>query len=392
MMGFKKLAVVDDPRETDEDESGRPEDHTLRNLGMAGAMAAPWAGMIGDQPVIHDRKGVSVSSLAELKKHFRPGDIILQGDKAGDPFKIFSGISTGQPKSLHVEMVGRKGQMYGAGGSGMQAAPIAEFKPKHTRLQLLRPDMTQEQINEQLRNMEQGLRTTGTFEKHMEKALRGQGRTVAETEKLLGVLGNATYNTYEAAGTALKNLFMPKLRSADAAEAAKRQTIEARAAFNRNEGGFASDTAQAGLDRLKRFHPVRKVPQSAALFQSQVAPACIGSICSTFPAQALPQGKHVVPGKLPSEVLGADYLKSTMYKPVAHWGFGTPDPTHETLLKYGPTAARLGVGAALAGGIYGGSKLLGWYQNRNRRRQQMAEGADDGSYEKGARLAKQLFL
>lgn len=386
-LGFRKLSVVDDPREEQTDPPAE-ESHLLRNLGMAGAMAAPWGGTIGEQKLIHEGKGVDTRSLAEFRKHFRPGDIILQGDEAIEPFKVFSGISTGQPKALHVEVVGRKNQMYGAGGSGMQAAPIKEFTPTHSRLQLLRPKMTPGEVTEQMRNMEQGLRTTSTFEKHLTHALDARGHDADQIEKLLRVTGNGTYNTYEAAGTALKNLFVPKLRSEAAAEAAKQQTVEARRAFNRNQGGFAKDVAEDGVARLDRFHPLRKVPQSAALFQSQIAPACVGSICSTFPAQALPQGKNVVPGKLPSEVMGSDYLRSNMYEPVARHGFGTPDPFHETLLKHGPLAARLGVGAALAGSVYGGSKLLGWYQQRQRRQTQ----ADDKpAYQKGAEDASRLF-
>lgn len=360
-IGFAKLAVTDPPDDTEDNR------HLARNVAMGGALALPWAGTIGEQPLKHYRGGVEAKSLEEIKKMFRPGDIIVQGDKEIDPFKIFSGLSTGQPETLHIEAVGRRGRTYAAGGGGMEHGTIADFVPKKTRLQLLRPRMTPQEIQEQLANMEQGLKTTSTFDKHFTRALRKEKLSPEIVEKLRGVMGNATYNTYGGAAAAVKNVLMPKLRSPEAIDAAKQHTIDSRTAFNANQGGAADTAAQAAIARLKRFRHLKKLPQSAAIFQSQITPECVGSVCTSFPAQALPKGKYVVPGKLHSELLGADYLRSNLYEPVAHYGFRGPAPVHERLLRAGPTALRLGTGAALAGGVYGASKLLERYRNRGQK-------------------------
>jgi len=177
-------------------------------------------------------------------------------------------------------------------------------------------------------------------------------------------------------------------------------TLKGRAAFNVNKGGVADTAAQAGVDRLDRFKALKGLPQSSAIFQSQVTPQCIGSACTTYTAQTLPKGKLVVPGKLPSEILGADYLRSELYEPVARHGFNRAPPLHERFMPYAPTAARLGAGALLAGGVYAGAKALGWYKRRHERQHAHqppvvttpeTEEMQTAEYTKGAEVALDLF-
>lgn len=103
---------------------------------------------------------------------------------------------------------------------------------------------------------------------------------------------------------------------------------------------------------------VPKIP----LFQSKGGPLCTRGTCSTMPAQAFASvGKTVLPGVTPSLTTPADFLRSEHFFPVAASIKSSYANTLAHRMK--PYASRLALGGALAGAVYGGSKL--WDQLRS---------------------------
>lgn len=408
-MGFAKLAK--DSREDGE------ESHTLRNLAMAGGMAAPWAGLIGQKPVLHEGKG-PLMEWEEFQKNMRPGDIVIQGKPDPSAIKNFVGAVTGKPTAYHVEVVGPRGTKIDSGPrSGMASEPgqitldaalremgyskediphlppdvidaaKANLVPRGERLQLLRLKMTPAQRKEFMKNLNQGVSTSDAYNKALERTLAKSQPSAQQAAALAEIGSGGTYNMRSSLLGGIKELFAPKLKSESAVEAEKEKIIAARKAFIENQGGQLDAAAQAGADRLKTMAPFKKVRGSRLLLQTHVAPTCVGSVCSSFPAQALPKGINVVPGKGPHDILGPDWLRSEAVEPVARFD---PHPTlqrHERLLRYGPTAARLGAGALLAGGIYGASKLLG-----GKKKAPSEPVPEERPYDEGAKAASALFL
>jgi hypothetical protein len=67
---------------------------------------------------------------------------------------------------------------------------------------------------------------------------------------------------------------------------------------------------------------------------------------------------------------------------VARYGYTGKTPFHEKILAHGPTVARLGAGALLAAGVYGGSKLYDHFRQKK---------APTGEYDAGSVAAGSMY-
>jgi len=67
----------------------------------------------------------------------------------------------------------------------------------------------------------------------------------------------------------------------------------------------------------------------------------------------MPVGKHIIPGKLPHDILPSDYLRSKMFTPIARYAPAGAETLHfnQKIWKAAPTVLRglLGLGLGLGG-------------------------------------------
>lgn len=355
-MGFQKLAVVDDPdgkRDAEVEES-----HKLRNTLMAGAAVTPFAGMIGQQRMQHLNQGAEMS-FQDLKKTLKPGDVVLSADQRMGLLKGIVGTMTGTPQGYHVATVRDNN------GNIIESTPRAglegtNFKRRgwhldsRDRLQVLRPNFSPDERKEFLRNLEQGVDVGNLYEKKLHGALKARG--VPEAKDWANFARGGTYDTAGGLKGGIKEFLVPKLHGPEAIEAQKTQIQEARAQFLK--GPDAHVAGEIGAARVQKLMN-KDIGQHNLLYGS-VTPSCVGGVCSTFPAQAMPKGKSVVPGKLPNDMLASDFLRSEHFTPVARYQHG-PMTLHEKVLSHGPTLARAGIGALGAAGVYGVSK---WFNRK----------------------------
>jgi hypothetical protein len=127
--------------------------------------------------------------------------------------------------------------------------------------------------------------------------------------------------------------------------------------------GHPSNARSAARHAIRMSSMPTKI-REANLYYNNRVDRLVSSVCSTVPALSMPAGKAVVPGKLPSQVLPADYLRSQHYTPVARFS-ANPTALHEKILGHGPTLTRLGAGALGAGAVYG---IDHWLKNRKKNR------------------------
>ena len=269
-------------------------------LGMAVAAATPFAGMIGQGPVVHDpwmgARTRRFSQLHHLAQQAQPGDILLTSKPKGSLFKKLIQPISGSDFYHAQGVVGRKGR-YGttldvgdayagkATTARRSAVPIhEEFLPAGYKDVLL---------------------------------LRPKTPLTAHQKSLLGkdIAARATtgYDYNKAVTSWLKDLYLPKVK---------------------------------GMEHL------------GSKAQAVEHAACEGNICSTIPAQAHynATGESIIKGKRPQDVFPSDFLRSPDYKLIgAHLPSGGSN-TSLALRKVMPVATRLGMGALTAGAAYGASE------------------------------------
>lgn len=281
---------------------GQDDDAGLSRAQMGAmgvAAAAPFAGLIGEQPIIHDplqgAQGKTFKNLEAVERAARPGDVLLMSKSKGSLFKDFI-TPAGRSQFYHAQPVtGRaegKGYTLSAGdlhGQGLKAREALDHDysitdymrdpdaPYHDVV-LLRPKqkLTPEQL----------------------EALREDyGKRVIRP-----------YDDRKAADTFLRDLFIPKL---DVFNAGRPETV------------------------------------------------CQGNVCSTLPAQSFhtATGNSVIPGKRAQDVFPTDFLRSDQFEMIgSHVTPETRALEQSVFRKASPWLMRGGIGATLAAGTYGVSE------------------------------------
>jgi len=312
---------------------------------MAGSMALPWLGKLG-QPA---KKAVrpTHTNLQDLLNEAQVGDIVvsglrdegffdrkggglknnlLWGLKAGTHPKSLISIPFGEPKFYHTDaVIGKKPgatRIAYLSSEGLKAGDNAAAWSEDPRRHyvLLRPgNMTTEQHGEYLRNI-------GTLGAAAEK---GAG---PEAFDMYGGVISGMLRRGAVEG------FVPKIGVRD--DAAARERIRTQLQ------GIACGTPGASKD----------------------LGACISPI-----AAALPNGIHVVPGKHLDDLAPPDLLRSKYMNIV---GAVTPsgDSTHEKFLRAAPTVARLGLGSMGALAAYNYGKKHDTEARDERKRKRIREG------------------
>lgn len=274
------------------EESSPEESHRLRNLAMAGAAATPFAGMIGQQPIIHDpHLNPNVrrfKTMDHLQRQARPGDVILTSKPKGSIWKNLIAPVTGSDFYHVQEVVGRRrgkattstaGQFFNDQSMKPEVPTrgklptIGDYTNEHgyPDVLLLRPKkpMSPDELK--------------VFQKQvMQRSAR-------------------MYNDDRAVSTWLRDVFMPKLKGRE---------------------------------------------------QAAPRPVCEGDVCSTAPAAGYrAAGRTVVPGKRPEEVFPSDYLRSKNFKAVGA-RLGSGNRWSDTTRRAVPLLTRAGLGVGMAGGTY----------------------------------------
>jgi hypothetical protein len=280
-----------------DDEQGQLSGLQMGAMGVAAA--SPFAGLIGEKPIIHDplqgAQGKKFRDVEALGRAARPGDVLMTSKPGGSMFKNFI-MPAGRSQFYHAQPVtGRahgEGYTFSAGdmaGNADSAAEALKFDHRipdymadadtfYPDVALLRPKtpLTKEQL--------QTLRTD-----YAERAMR-------------------PYDNEKALGTFFRDLFVPK------------------------------------VDALKNLRPET---------------VCEGNVCSTMPAQAFhtATGRSVVPGKPAQDVFPTDFMRSPEFELVgSHVTPETAALEKSFARKAAPWALRAGLGAAAAAGTYAASE------------------------------------
>lgn len=358
-----------DAGEKKADDTGvPPEDHTLRNVAMAGAAALPFAGLIGQRPMIHDGAGKAYADYERFKQRIRPGDILVSGRPGVGSAKLMISLATGTPKGYHVAIAGpRRGTAYQQHPSG--GYQLYQLGGPGEHMQVLRlKGLSPQQRSEFVRTARRRVDQQAAFEHALAKRIRAAARGNDDFAKALHgqnarelaeAAGAGTYAKRTGIKAGIKDLFLPKSKRPDEVAA----TAAARASRTDSLAKH-DDLAENVLARMRAEHA-----QGADITRPKVlkgllrrtAGNCVGDVCSTFPATVLGPKKALVPGKDLHEMLPSDWLRSNKVRAVAQYS-----PQEQTLanraldtaLRAAPTAIRAATGLGLAGGVYALSNYL----------------------------------
>lgn len=272
------------------------EDHRLRNYAMGAAAAAPFAGMIGQKPVIHDphlNPDIQrFATMAELSRQAQPGDVLLTTKPGGSVWKSAIQPLSGSEFYHAQPVVGRRR------GHGTTLTAGQYDEPEYRRnLKAVRRDA------ETIRDMSKTQEYPDVMLMRPKKKLAPEQLAAFKDEALRR--SRTPYDHVKAPMTWLKEMFLPKV----------------------DLGG-------------KNVRP----------------PVCEGNVCSTLPAMAYERaGVDVLKGKRSQDIFPPDYLRSEAFEPVGV-RLKNEYATSPALRKAMPYMTRAGLGAALAAGTYGVSK------------------------------------
>lgn len=286
----EKLAKLAAKKEDEQDES-----HTGRNLAMGAAAAAPFAGLIGQQPIKHDpilnRNIPRVKSMRDLSRVAQPGDVLMTSKPSNSIWKSFIKPLSGSEFYHSQPVVGKRHGKATTISAGEHDDPSWKNWSDKDRLK--------------------STTSVSNFgEEYPDVMVMRPKKPLAPDELKRFVDSNmqrskAPYDSQKALGTWLKETFVPKIK---------------------------------GLEN------------------SPMPGTCKGNVCSTMPAMAYADaGRTVIPGKAPQDIFPPDFLRSDEFEPVAA-RIKNPYLASPLARKVMPYAARAGLGLGLAGGVYGLSK------------------------------------
>jgi len=271
---------------------------------MAGAALLPFAGLIGQKPVIHEGAGTEFKTLSELKEHVQPGDVILSSPKKKGLVSVAVSMGSGTPDVTHASFVDDKRRLISNLNTSPRHGPTIErFRPDRTYT-ILRPHGVD----------------SGELSKRYRAQLDAMEKLVQEHKPLVkspAALRELRKQFYSSPGqmlaSSVREIFAPKI---------------------------FQDTSKS---RLKSF---LKKPTGPAICDT------VSGWCSFPGAAAMPEGKPVVPGKRLQDITPTDFLRSEHFKPVGGFGRGQKQLLN-TFLKAGPAITRVGLGALGAAAAYG---------------------------------------
>lgn len=360
----------------DEEPAYSEQSHTGRNLAMGAGMAAPWAGLIGTKrqrdpghPSTHTRK--------DFEKAMRSGDILLSGDINSGSTKSLVSLTSNTPEAYHAALVGNGGRhLIETGPDGVYRIPFSGQEGVDERhFRLLRPRMSPEEIAQQVAGAEQFADSMKQYSSAV--ARRGVKMKTPLDSAAFKWFANA--DSYGEAGpkTLLREMYVPKLRSEKAMRSDAAATQAARAGLAADPQAAAKKTTDALRDskyyesntaklkhKIQTNNAYKHLPvllqeephqPPSSVFRAGL-PDCARGVCSSLPAQHLPAGKFVVPGKLPQHVLPGDYMRSDLYDTVASHSPRPVPSGQEKLLRHGLPIARLGAGLGTAAMVYGADR------------------------------------
>lgn len=266
---------------------------TAQMAGMGAAAVAPFAGLVGQQKIIHDplmgAKAPSVGSMVDLQRLARPGDVVVTTKPSGSVWKNFIAPLSGSEFYHAQPIVGQRG------GHGTTSS-AGEFA----------------QEGYDTLNKAEVLAEADTLNKSMKGQysdavlLRPKNLSKAQAKAVAGNSALRSRKPYDSVtGTLawLNDVFMPKVK---------------------------------GIERLGR----------------QVV--CKGNVCSTMPAQAFTEetGRSVVPGVAAKRTMPPDFLRSTEYELIGSRVDPEKYRKSKLLRKAMPYLSRGALGLGLAGGVY----------------------------------------
>jgi len=279
-----------------QDEDPLDQRHLGRNIAMGLGAAAPFAGMIGQGPILHDPHTNAnirrVGNHAALGQLARPGDMLLASKNKSNFWKRFIQPLSGS-EFYHSQPVVdvRSGKP--------RTVSAAEYSDKSFREQSFR------EIKEQLESLPE----LGKNHSYGDMVLL-RPKTPLTPDQLKTFRDEAInrsrqrYGFTNGVGTWLREVFVPKFK-------------------------FLG----------------RKTPTDQ----------CIGNTCGTTPAFAYEAaGRDMIKGKTPNDAFPTDWLRSDNFTPVG--AMVKDKPLHPFLRRALPIASRAALGAGLAGSAYAISK------------------------------------
>lgn len=272
---------------TNNDESGIS---TGQGVAMGAAAAAPFAGLIGQKPLIHDphlsNVGERYKTVDDLARAAQSGDVLVTTKPNFSMWKQTMTPLTGTDFYHAQPVIGRRGGQGVSASAGefhdpsYKGAPLKNIVADSDKI----PGMATDYSDYVL------LRPKDVNKQEIKQIAQNSGKRLTRE-----------YDMFNAMRAWAHDLFVPKI---------------------------------PGVENLKGNT------------------VCEGNVCSTLPAQALKEvtGKDVVPGKPAKFVMPADFLRSDKYDLIgAHLPNKGPSTFNRKILPY---ASRAALGAGLAAGTY----------------------------------------
>lgn len=312
MRPYLKLAL--------DSESTEPESHTGRNVAMGAAAAAPFAGMIGQKPIIHDplrgAKGKKFRSLSELGRQAQVGDILITSKPEGSLFKRFISPATGSEFYHAQPVLGHRGGQALTSDTGHLASK------KRTVKHMLRNAARVADLGDH--------GYPDVILLRPKKPLTAAQQAKFQRMALERSHYMAGYDPKKAAKIYLQDIFAPKIP------------------------GITGTGPQQSAPIKDWYQKIDKNLNVTGKPTLEVV--CSGNVCSTVPAMAMEHatGRGVVPGKAAQDVFPTDFLRSEEYELVGS-RVKSKYP-HTTLMRAAPYLMRAGLGAAGAGAVYAGTE------------------------------------
>lgn len=325
----------------------------LRNVAAVGAFAAPFAGMIGQEPMRHLNKGEHVDYQSMLKG-LAPGDIVVSGSPDLSFSKGTVSLATGVPEGYHVGVVvDNKGNIVHSNPTaGIAREHISTAMKEGDRIHVLRhADMSPEAQAQWLKHLNAAASSTGGLGTGLLQEAQRHGLPPEKALEHLTESQRAMYNMESIPQLGAHELFFPKLDNSGG--------LDERQAFNSAHAALKRQGKKLGKPVMQRVLETER--QGLGVTPTDYMPQgmdCARGTCSTVPALTMPEGHNVVPGKRPSQVTPSDYLRSPNLVPKMRVG---PEKLqlHEHILKAAPHAIRAGLGLAGAGAVMGLGRLAG---------------------------------
>ena len=298
-----------DPKKVPPKDEGMSGKQTA---AVAGAAAAPFAGMIGQEKLRHDphrNKNVRrFKSMDELSRHAKPGDIIITS-KPKSIWKTTQSPFSGSEFYHAQPVVGRRagrGTTASAGNYGSKHYQALSRKNFADELMTIGQEMKAEKYKDVVLLRPKVPLKGGQLKKFVAENL-DRSRTQYDTTGAIKAWG--------------KDLFMPKMIPHSLLKKEK------------------------GVTTVK--YVKMKDPDTGKMMKRPVL--CKGNVCSTMPAMAMEAatGKRVVRGKHSKDVMPADFLRSKNYETV-----GARIKNTSRIARHKPLLLRAGIGVGMAGGAY----------------------------------------